>query len=428
MARSYTRDTMTTSVVPAALSMVALMLHGCELQSFLAPRTGVSGDAIDRVDVCGPDSPWCADSWSKTYEGTLSSFDAIVAPCPKREYLFYDKDVDLSTAIKGKYEWYCASRQRYHDAVETLTTERKVELTGYNLQPAGAWRSMIDSVPFAFYSFDHVVTFKDDFYEMDGNQCYVDFADAKVGGGVFRNGLAQEETMFLQLPELLLIVQERRGASRPMWLSTPKYKKYSSDVIVFTNVLRPAPAVPKDIAITCGRPSKKHPQKDAWPCAQFALNSTAEPAELRAVIAVNAQDFNAVFRFNDGKYSKREFDFLGKKVFAAFAAAKEAGCQSLNSGPLGAGVFAGSEPLTILLHAVMATAFEMPVTMHGMEKSRAVKAVLAMLDESSTCRDENSNWLGFKVDTIADVIKKLWENVEWFHGQDRDNRYTIRGS
>lgn len=315
-----------------------------------------------------------------------------MAACPHAEDKFYQRH---SKWIDGKYEWYCASRAKYFEGARRA---QPLGLVGYNLAP-DAQRS-IGRLRWPPHAFQQFVSFERDFYPLSSGECYVDFADSKVGGGVFANGLAQEETLMLQLPELLLVIRER-ARRQPLYLSTPGDWHHNSDVIAFTNVIRPVSSIPKNIAMTCGRSPKS-----AWPCTEFVSRQRSDPATILAVIAVNAQSFK-----NDGFYSAQEFDFLANKVLAAFGAAQVAGCKSLNSGALGAGVFNGNVHLTVVLHAVMAAAFSIPVRMWAVQKSAWVDKVAAFLEEG-------------RLSSVQEVLQKLRADISW--GRGRGNRDIVQ--
>lgn len=118
------------------------------------------------------------------------------------------------------------------------------------------------------------------------------------------------------------------------------------------------------------------------------------------LIAVNAQEFES-----DGYYSAAEFAFLANKVLAAFGAAQQAGCRSLNSGPLGTGVFNGNLDLAVALHAAMAIAFEVPVTMWGMDSASAsISTIVDWIEQGGST-------------PIGTVLRKLQRGVSWGHGR-----------
>lgn len=152
---------------------------------------------------------------SKTYDSSMFSrgtFDELVARCPGDQGDFYDRG---ATRLAGKYEWYCASRAKY-----LQWPPRQTELTLMGFYSSSSPLDSVSQKHWNQQAFVQSVSFNDNFYPLANGQCYVDFADPKVGGGVFRSGLAQEEKLFLQLPELLAVVRERAGASRPLYLST----------------------------------------------------------------------------------------------------------------------------------------------------------------------------------------------------------------
>jgi len=234
---------------------------------------------------------------------------------------------------------------------------------------------------------------------MGNGSCYVDFANTKIGGGVFRWGLAQEEKMFLQLPELLVVVRERRTMGSPLYLSTPEFPN-NSTVIAFKDVVRPVAVVPMEVDSQCG-----WPPKSARPCASFEEKQPYKPA-LVTLLAVNALDFYK----DEGNYTSDEFDFLYRKVLGAFGAAVANGCSTLNSGRLGAGVFDGNLELATILHAVMSIALDVPVKMWGIPaQSKQIQQIVSWVEEQT-----------LSIDT---VLRKLRAGVTWGHG--RQGRYRV---
>lgn len=368
--------------------LAALALTGC-------PKSDEGPSAVARC--IGATASWCSDSWSKPYLRVLASggFDEFVARCPGGEASFYDRG---STRLAGKYDWYCASRANY---MRLPGRREPLTLMGFFL--AGSPEDSVGNARWAPGAFSQRVQFRGDFYSLEDGQCFVDFADHKVGGGVFRSGLAQEEKLFLQLPELLIVVRERIDAGRPLYLSSDNDGRHrNSDVLVFKDAVRPAAPLPKSIDLQCG-----WPPESAWPCAGFAGRAGQAASPKVTVVAVNAQEFE-----QDGFYSSTEFSYLARKILGAFAAAGQAGCGSLNSGPLGAGVFNGNVDLAVALHAVMAVAFDMPVTMWGIESASTEVATIV-------------GWIeGGSPKAISQVLHKLQLGVSWGHGR---NQKTLVG-
>eukprot|EP00928_Gymnodinium_smaydae_P003724 TRINITY_DN11317_c0_g1_i1.p1 TRINITY_DN11317_c0_g1~~TRINITY_DN11317_c0_g1_i1.p1 ORF type:complete len:406 (+),score=55.99 TRINITY_DN11317_c0_g1_i1:145-1362(+) len=361
---------------------VALLLSGC-MERSEEKTYGNHNNDVPRE--CNSDAPWCK-KWEKTYHDVLTwrGFDEFVGRCPGGESSFYDYG---ATETEGKYEWYCASRAKYFQRPRGATPLR---LTGYSLLPSPS--QYLASVAWQPGAFGRHVTFNADFYPLADGQCYVDFADEKVGGGVFRKGLAQEEKLMLQLPELLLVVRERSVKRQPLYLSSRTHSRSSTDIIVFKDALRRSRTIPKQVDLQCG-----WPPKSAWPCEQYAREQAADDASV-TIIAVNAEDFS-----RDGYYDYDEFTFLADKMLGAFAAARESGCRSLNSGPLGAGVFNGNLDLAVLLHATMSVAFGMPVTMWGIRSaSFNVRQIVGWIDEKPL--------------TIRTVLRKLQRGISWSYG------------
>jgi len=331
-----------------------------------------------------------SSQWSKTYQKVLTQkgFDDIVGRCPGGESAFYDRG---SSPLQGKYEWYCASRNNYLQ-VRRPSASASLTVSGYWL--ASRPQTTMPLRQWVPGSFSRHVSFDAGFYPISDGQCYVDFADSKVGGGVFSYGLAQEEKLFLQLPELLLVVRERRMKRRPLYLSTVKYPsgRHDCDVLVFRDVMRPVGAVPKNVDMQCG-----WSPMSAQPCASFAEKQHAQPA-LVTIIAVNAEKFE-----NDGVYSAAQFNFLADKILAAFGAAVANGCKTLNSGPLGAGVFHGNLDLATMLHAVMSIAFEIPIRMWGIQsQSSNVKDIVGQIEHHAM--------------QVSAVLRRLHTGVTWGHG------------
>jgi hypothetical protein len=332
-----------------------------------------------------------SSQWSKEYDGVLNQngFDDIVARCPDGESEFYDRG---TSRLQGKFEWYCTSRSKYLQGHRPPTSP-SLTVSGYKLvsSPEAALASKI----WAQGSFSRRVSFDARFYLLSSGNCYVDFADSKVGGGVFRRGLAQEEKLFLQLPELLLVIRERSMKGWPLYLSSPRYwnNRHNSDVLVFKDVVRPILALPKDIDLQCG-----WPPKSAQPCASFAEKQQLQSA-LVTIIAINAEEFDG-----EGIYSDAQFDFLMRKILAAFGAAVANGCTSLNSGPLGAGVFNGNLGLATILHAVMSIAFDVPVTMWGIssQSNETTKIV---------------GWIEQQTLPVPALLQKLRNGVTWGYGR-----------
>jgi len=370
----------------ACVSSALLLLAGTTLAGC---ASGARTTVIGRGAGCSGKFPgWCSESWSKTYDSALREwgFDKFVAGCPDDEGSFYARG---ATRIAGKYDWYCESRSRY-----LALPARTGPLTAMGFFLAPRAQDLIGQAQWSSGAFSRSVRFDSGFYPLADGECYVDFADPRVGGGVFRNGLAQEEKMFLQLPELLVVVGERNYNNRPLYLSSGNDGRHrNSDVMVFRNAVRPVPAVPKSVDLTCGRAPKS-----AWPCANFVAQASADSATVN-VVAVNAQDFH-----DDGYYSATEFSFLERKVLAAFAAADEIGCRGLNSGPLGAGVFSGNLHLTVLLHAAASIAYGMPVKMWGMRESQEVRTVVGWIEEGGSM-------------PVGAVLQKLQQGVSWGHGR-----------
>jgi len=373
----------------AFLMFVVTALAGC--------TSGASSALVSGSSCSGTTPGWCSDSWSKTYSDTLREwgFDKFVADCPNDESGFYKRG---ATRIPGKYDWYCESRSRY-----LALPRRQGPLTVAGFYLATRASDTIGQAEWRPGAFSSHVQFDSDFYPLADGECYVDFADPRVGGGVFRNGLAQEEKLFLQLPELLVVIGERSYNNRPLYLSSGNDGVHrNSDVIVFHNVVRPVPAVPKSIDLSCGRAPES-----ARPCAAFASQAPAQSASV-TLVAVNAQDFH-----DDSYYNSMEFSFLERKVLAAFAAASERGCQRLNSGPLGAGVFNGNLHLAVLLHAAVSIAYGLPVKMWGLGgASREVSAVVGLIEQGGPL-------------PVGSVLRKLQQGVSWGHGRSMKDEVNL---
>ncbi len=188
------------------------------------------------------------------------------------------------------------------------------------------------------------VTYKKEMYNFGRGDWWVDFASANLGGGALGAGFVQEEILAVKFPELL-------------YFSNQGYKIPHNGAIVMTNLLRSL-NLPDS---WYGR--KGISGKSCWDIISGVEKATA--VELKNFIAVAAVDHSRGGQRPFNRYGEKELVLVFNRCYSGFMMAKILGAQTVNSGPLGSGVFNNSPVFMYTLQILAASAVGIDINFWG---------------------------------------------------------------
>jgi hypothetical protein len=230
-------------------------------------------------------------------------------------------------------------------------------------------------------------------YGKDG-ETWVDYAAVNLGGGVFHNGFAQEETMALEMPELADRVAKGGQYTRGQGCKDP-------------NKPRPLECSPTPLFIgPVHRTMKIDPSltpkgnKDFWKAQPVnTLFKYMTPLPKNVELNVLAVAVASLEGLTNQEAAQPTINDLFNTLVAAFQLAKGKGVTTLNTGGIGTGVFENSPKVVYAMQRLAATHVGINLRYYGLGKDAQGK-------------DEKKTWDPIVDQIIADYGKSGTQTIK----------------